>query len=210
MDRLLQISLLNPEWAVNISEFITTYPEFRPYLYMAPMSPIIKLPHTEIKTLFDCFIWYVSQSGVKYSYAEKQLLIIFPLIKHPNWNTVHSNLISLQTNINIQPKKRQVYFNIANYMMIHNMTHNTFTIDNIIDISQQKIGVGDSCVGFCKGIYTNDDDGVECTDMYFMRAYNKIYGTDNRTHIKYKVDKWKLEGFGKIANMMMFQIHHYS
>jgi len=210
MDRLHQIAILNPEWAVTISEFVTKYPEFKKYLYLAPISPVIRMHIPEIKTLFECLIWYVCQAGVKYDYAETQLYIILPLIKHTNWDIILQNLISLNTNTNIQAKKRKIYFDIANYMQSHNITHDTITIADLVDMSRRKIGVGESCVGFCKCRFSNDNDGVEFTDMYFVRAYKKIYGTDNKISIKATVDDWKANGFGRIGNMMMFQIHHYS
>ena len=52
MSRLELISQINPIWAVTISNFIEEYPEFKQYVYMAPVNQIEPIPYKNVSTFY--------------------------------------------------------------------------------------------------------------------------------------------------------------
>ena len=90
MNRLELISQINPIWAITISNFIEDYPEFKQYVYMAPINQIEKIPYKNVSTLFQAIMHYICSAGVRYTYAVKQWEIIYPLINQ-------LRLLALQT-----------------------------------------------------------------------------------------------------------------
>ena len=65
MSRLELISQINPIWAVTISNFIEEYPEFKQYVYMAPVNQIEPIPYKNVSTLFQAIMHYICSAGVK-------------------------------------------------------------------------------------------------------------------------------------------------
>ena len=69
MSRLELISQINPIWAVTISNFIEEYPEFKQYVYTAPVNQIEPIPYKNVSTLFQAIMHYICSVGVRYTYA---------------------------------------------------------------------------------------------------------------------------------------------
>ena len=210
MNRLELISLINPEWAVTISNFMDEYPEFKPYLFMAPINPIEPLPYTNVNTLFQAVMHYICAIGIRYTYAVKQWQLIYPLINCDDWEIILENSINLQNNINIQNKKREIYYNLCQFMNENNLNHKNLNVSHLKLLQKNVSGIGDGCIAWCKKYFTIDDDCVEYTDIHFKKGFQKIYNTDSLASRKQKAKEWQEKKFGRIGNLMILQIGGYA
>lgn len=194
-------------WQQTIQEFIQEYPEFIPYLHRAPDYPFQIIPYKNVNNLFEAILHYICAVGVRYSYALKQWNIIYPLIASYNsWETILYNVVTIADNSNIQPKKRQIYLSLCQYMNENGLDNINISISNLKDIQKNVCGIGDGCVAFCKKYFTMDDDCLEYTDIYFKKGFMKIYGTDKLSERKKKCNEWKNKKFGRIANLFVLNI----
>lgn len=210
MNRLELIYQINPDWAVTISNFMEQYPEFKPYLFMAPINEIEPIPYTNVNTLFQAIMHYICAVGVRYSYAIKQWEIIYPLINHDNWEVILENTINLQNNTNIQNKKRKIYYNLCQFMNQNNLNHKNLNISHLKILKKNISGIGDGCIAWCKKYFTLEDDCIEYTDIYFKKGFEKIYHTDSLGLRKQKAKEWQEKNFGRIGNLMILQIGGYT
>lgn len=210
MNRLELIYQINPNWAVTISNFMEQYPEFKPYLFMAPINEIEPIPYTNVNTLFQAIMHYICAVGVRYSYAIKQWEIIYPLINHDNWEVILENTINLQNNTNIQNKKRKIYYNLCQFMNQNNLNHKNLNISHLKILKKNISGIGDGCIAWCKKYFTLEDDCIEYTDIYFKKGFEKIYHTDSLGLRKQKAKEWQEKNFGRIGNLMILQIGGYT
>ena len=210
MNRLEFISQINPVWAVTISNFMDEYPEFKPYLFMAPINPIEPLPYTNVNTLFQAVMHYICAVGVRYTYAVKQWQLIYPLINCDEWETIIENSINLQNNTNIQNKKREIYYNLCQFMNENNINHKNLNVHHLKLLQKNVSGIGDGCIAWCKKYFTLDDDCIEYTDIYFKKGFEKIYQTDSLSSRKKKAKEWQEKKFGRIGNQMILQIGGYA
>lgn len=210
MNRLEFISQINPNWAAIITNFMEEYPEFKPYLYMAPINPIEPIPYTNVNTLFQAIMHYICAVGVRYSYAIKQWELIYPLISGDKWETILENSASLRNNPNVQPKKREIYYNLCRFMNENNLTHKNLIISHLKNMQKNISGIGVGCVAWCKKYFTSDDDCVEYTDILFKKGFEKIYNTDSLTIRKQKAKEWQERSFGRIGSLMVLQIGGYT
>ena len=210
MNRIEIISQINPEWAITINNFIERYPEFKQYEYLAPINPIEPLPYTNVNTLFQAIMHYVCAVGVRYTYAVKQWQLIYPLINYDDWEKIMENSINLRNNIKIQPKKREIYYNLCQFMNENNLNHKNINISHLKLLQKNISGIGDGCISWCKKYFTVDDDCIEYTDIYFKKGFEKIYKTDSLTQRKQKAKEWQENKFGRISNLMIIQVGGYT
>ena len=210
MSRLELISQINPIWAVTISNFIEEYPEFKQYVYMAPVNQIEPIPYKNVSTLFQAIMHYICSAGVRYTYAFKQWEIIYPLINLDDWENIIENSILLRNNTNIQNKKREIYFNLCRFMNENNLTHKTLTVAHLKNLQKNLSGIGEGCIAWCKKYFTIDDDCIEYTDINFKKGFVKLYNTDSIAIRKQKAKEWQEKGFGRIGNLMVLQIGVYA
>ena len=206
MSRLELISQINPIWAVTISNFIEEYPEFKQYVYMAPVNQIEPIPYKNVSTLFQAIMHYICSAGVRYTYAFKQWEIIYPLINLDNWENIIENVMLLRNNTNIQNKKREIYFNLCRFMNENNLTHKTLTVAHLKHLQKNISGIGEGCIAWCKKHFTLDDDCIEYTDIGFKKGFNKVYNTDLLALRKRKATEWQEKGFGRIGSLMVLQV----
>lgn len=210
MNRLDLISQINPTWAITISNFIEKYPEFKQYLYMAPINQIEPIPYKNVSTLFQAIMHYICSAGVRYTYAIKQWAIIYPLINLDDWANIIQNSILLKNNTNIQNKKRDIYYNLCTFMNQHNLTHQNLNLSHLDLLKKNVPGIGDGCIAWCKKYFSLDDDIVEYTDINFKKGFIKLYNTDSLALRKQKTKEWTLNRFGRIAGLMVLQISAYA
>lgn len=210
MNRLEFISQHNPFWAITISNFMDEYPEFKSYLYVAPLNPIEPIPYKNVRTLFEAIMHYICASGVRYDYAVKQWTIIYPLINQEDWNIILENVSNLLTNNKIQNKKREIYYKLCIFMNENNITHKNLDMTHINLLQKNVSGIGVGCVAWCKKYFTFDDDCIEYTDICFKKGFEKVYNTNSLSVIKQKVKEWQEKGFGRIGNLMILQIYTYA
>lgn len=210
MSRLELISQINPIWAITISNFIEEYPEFKQYVYMAPINNIEPIPYKNVTTLFQAIMHYICSAGVRYTYAVKQWEIIYPLINLDNWENIIENSILLRNNTNIQNKKREIYYNLCRFMNENNLTHKTLTVAHLKNLQKNLSGIGEGCIAWCKKYFTIDDDCIEYTDINFKKGFAKLYKTESIAIRKQKAKEWQEKGFGRIGSLMVLQIGVYS
>lgn len=210
MSRLELISQINPIWAITISNFIEEYPEFKQYVYMAPINQIEPIPYKNVTTLFQAIMHYICSAGVRYTYAYKQWEIIYPLINLDDWENIIENSILLRNNTNIQNKKREIYFNLCRFMNENNLTHKNLNISHLKNLQKNVSGIGEGCIAWCKKYFTIDDDCIEYTDINFKKGFEKLYKTDSLALRKQKSKEWQEKGFGRIGSLMVLQIGVYA
>lgn len=210
MNRIEIISQINPEWAVIIYNFIEQYPEFKPYQYLAPINQIEPIPYTNVNTLFQSVMHYICSVGVRYSYAIKQWEIIYPLINFDEWEKIMENSVYLRNNPNIQPKKREIYYNLCQFMNQNNLDHKNINTSHLSLLQKNVSGVGAGCIAWCKKYFTTDEDCIEYTDINFKKGFEKIYKIDSLSQRKQKAKEWQNKNFGRIANLMVLQIGGYT
>lgn len=210
MDRLQMISRINPIWAFTIRDFVDEYPEFTPYLYLVPVNPIEKIGYKNVSTLFESIMHYICSAGVRYSYAVKQWDIIYPLISSSNWEIIMENIEGIRNNINIQPKKREIYYNLCRYMNENHLNSNNITTNNLKNIQKNVGGIGVGCVAWCKKYFSNDDDCIEYTDLMFKKGFSKLYNTNSISAMKLKSEEWINKNFGRVANLFIINIGGYT
>jgi hypothetical protein len=210
MNRLELISQINPIWAITISNFIEEYPEFKQYVYMAPIHQIEPIPYKNVNTLFEGIMHYICSAGVRYTYAFKQWEIIYPLINLDQWEKIIENSIDLRNNTNIQNKKREIYYNLCRFMNENNLTHTNLTISHLDLFKKNVPGIGDGCIAWCKKYFSLDDNIVEYSDINFKKGFEKIYKTESIALRKKKAKEWNEKGFGRIGGLMVLQIGGYA
>ena len=210
MNRLELISQINPTWAVTINRFMDEYPEFKQYMYIAPLHPIERIPYKNVNSLFQAILHYICAVGVRYTYAVKQWEIIYPLISVDDWGKIKENTFSLTTNTNIQNKKREFYYKLCDFMDKNNLDHKTLNVSHLKMLQKNVSGIGDGCVAWCKKYFTMDDDCIEYTDLFFKKGFEKLYHTDSLALRKQKAKEWEEKKFGRIGNLMVLQVGGYT
>jgi hypothetical protein len=210
MNRLELISQINPIWAITISNFIEEYPEYKQYVYMAPINQIEQIPYKNVNTLFQAIMHYICSAGVRYTYAVKQWEIIYPLINLDEWENIIENSILLRNNTNIQNKKREMYFNLCRFMNENNLTHKNLNVSHLKNLQKNVSGIGEGCIAWCKKYFTIDDDCIEYTDINFKKGFEKLYKTESIALRKQKAKEWQEKGFGRIGSLMVLQIGVYA
>jgi hypothetical protein len=179
------------------------YPEFMNMFDRIPLTPIQKIPYNNVNTLFQAILHYVCATGVRYTYAIHQWEIIFPLINTHSWEEIMTNMKNLQTNTNIQPKKREIYLNICTYLNEHSISHHSINISHLPILRENIKGIGIGCLAWINKYFTNNDDCVEYTDIKFKKGFKRIYGENKTNIMKMKADEWKIKKYGRIANLMV-------
>ena len=210
MNRLELISHINPTWAVTILNFIEEYPEFKPYEYMAPLNPIEPIPYKNVNTIFEAIMHYICAVGVRYKYASEQWQMIYPVINNDSWSDILENINNLKNNTLIQPKKRNIYYNLCIFMEQNNLTHKNLNLTHLKMLQKNISGIGDSCVAWCKKYFTMSDDCVEYTDINFKKGFEKIYHDSSLALRKRKAKEWQEKNFGRIGSLMTFQVAAYA
>lgn len=218
VDRLEFIAMTNPEWAEKIHYFLETHPEFQPYRRIAPSTEKAVLLNEEWcpKNMFEHAIYYAAAAGVNVKYANDQFKDIVSFLRSgqgsddKKWEDINSRLYMFLNTNSIQPKKKQVYWDMFCWMGNYKVTNSTLTLSHLEQMQVDVKGLGPGFLAQMRGQYSNNDSCMEYTDIGFKKGFKKVYGTDNLTEIKKKVDEIVSEGYGRIFNGFMFQICHYS
>lgn len=205
-----RLTFMQPEWATTVTIFVEEYPEFKPYLYLAPLNCVEPIPYENVNTLFEAIVHYICAVGVRYDYAIKQWKYIYPFINTDNWTTIIENVDSFRVDVKIQNKKREIYYNLCQFMNENNLTHKNLTTTHLKMLQKNVKGVGDGCVAWCKKYFTFDDDCVEYTDINFKKGFAKVYGVETLSLRKKKAIEWQQKKFGRIGSLMVLQIGHYA
>jgi hypothetical protein len=183
MDRFTAICLYSPAWGASVKEFVTLNPEFKPFLKYTAVNREADIP-SELKTIKDMLLYYVSFAGVNTNYGEKV------------WTWVKAGQLDKLT-----AKKRAIIDDILKLPEITNIDE----FDKI-DIK----GVGDGAHTFVRQHYFHDKNIIYPTDRIFQKGICKIYGIDKitATQAKHKANLWK--GEKSVGSMFCFQAAHYA
>lgn len=210
MDRIEEIGLFNPEWAVKIANFIECFPEFQPYRRIAPMTDkaISCGFWWEPKNLFEFCIYYPCAAGVNFNYAVQQYQIIVTFLRSGDWNTICQGLYNFLSTNNIQEKKKQIYWDIFCWIANYNLKPETLTIENVEVMKNEVKGLGSGFIGAVREQYSDSDRICQYTDIGYIKGFKKLYGSKDK--IKEKSEMWMSMGFGRVANNFIFQIQRYA
>ena len=200
------IAQFNPEWAVTLCMFVEQYPEFRPYLHLAPPSSHVRMPYRYVNSLFKAVVHYICAVGVRYTYAVSQWELIHPLINHDDWCVIMQRVEEMRHNERIQPKKREIYYGLCQFMNEQQLTHETLNVSHLRLLEQNVSGIGVGCVANCKKYFTCDDDCVEYTDIVFKKGFQRLYNTDLLSLRKKKAKEWQDNHFGRVANLFVLRL----
>lgn len=209
MDRIEKIGLVDPEWAVQISLFLELYPEFNRYRNIASMTN----KSTDIdewwipKTLFEYCIYYPCSAGVREDYCKEQFKVIVKYLRSGDWMTICTGLQKFLLETNIQPKKRQIYWDIFSWINNHGLNNETITVQNVEQMKIDVKGLGDGFIGLIREQFSDNDNICQYTDIGYIKGFETLYGT--RKGIKEKSNEWMSMGFGRVATSFMFQIFRY-
>lgn len=231
MDRIETIGLVNPEWAVLISNFLEVFPEFNKYRSIASLTDRgaeqratttaeqredkiggaamdkVEGEGWHPKTIFEYCIYYPCQAGVNQRYADEQFKNIIVFLRSGDWLSMCVRLRDFLETVNVQPKKKQIYWDIFNWMHNNGVTHETITMSHVERMKNEVKGLGVTFISCMREQFTDDNNVCCYTDMGFINSYVKLYGT--KAGIKEKSEMWMAMGFGRVANSFMFQIYHY-
>ena len=215
------ISLVNPEWAVELLEFFDNNPIFQRYSYMAPMNKFNK-NKDEPDGLFENLLYYVACAGVRFDYGLQQFKMINDMLQgyhvevenhclqysNMDYNTVWLSQINNRFGqLTFQKKKEETYVNIIRFMIFKNINPKTFNINHVEEMSSIK-GIGIGCINHLKNSLEGGSE-VEYTDRNFIKGFCKLYNLDHQPtqkEIKDAISTWTNK---KIGNMMCFMIKHY-
>jgi hypothetical protein len=210
LDRLEFIALTNPEWAEKIMYFLEVHPEFQPYRQIAPSTEraIENNEDWAPKNIFEHSIYYVSASGVNVEYANDQFKKIVLFLRSgqgdKKWEDINSRLYQFLIDNSIQPKKKQIYWDMFCWMGNNKIRDTELNLSHIESMQIIVKGLGPGFLAHMRGHYSNKDNCMEYTDIGFKKGFKKIYGTDNLTEIKKKIDEIASEGYGRIFNGFIF------
>lgn len=176
---------INPEWASQISYFVSENPEFLPFLKYASFTPRSEIPE-ELKTIKDMLLYYVSFSGVRSSYGNQ----IYEWVKQRKLDKIGE-------------KKRETIEKIIEHNEI--ATRKEFN-----DFAAKKIkGVGIGAITFVLEHFFHDEDITYPTNRTFQKGLSKIYNRSPLTVTQCKkiISTWK--GNKTVGSSFCYQVAHY-
>jgi len=198
-DRLEVIFSTNPTYGCRIIDFISKNPEFESIAYLFPLTDklICFNKDTDPKCMFEFLLYYIAEAGVNANYGHQQYLII-----RQNFNNLNLS--------NIQPKKKQVYIDINNYLLKRNIKPNELKLEDIVDLKNNVKGVGDGCLTFLYTIYDTDKVTLpNYSDIGFKKGYQKFYKLDYRPTKAEIIKKSKGWTDVHLVNVLMQQCYTY-
>ena len=224
MNRLEKIISNDTEWGTKIKDFMDVFPEFLKFQEISPLESGRLSSRNENRlnllepnkgfeepvSIFETIIYYVAASGVRFSYAISQWIKLKQFINKSDWNKNCTELWHFLNDNNIQPAKKDVYWNIISWMVIHSITKDTITMDNVYRMKHEIKGLGVGFEAFMKSKFTDLDNFCSYTDISFKKGFTKVYGPSTDTEIKKKSKLFIEMGFGRVADRFMFQICHYA
>jgi hypothetical protein len=195
MERLAQISQIDPNWYLTIEGFLIQNPEFGPYVYLIPIHrPTV---HPSAKNFLEHLVLYICESGVNRKYAWKQWSLIQPFLQSNQYNI---GLMVEKIGDQLQPKKRQIYLDL--WEKVQPIGPLNYQLQDLLNTKVK--GVGPGCIGQLKQFWSTDNDAVEITDRAFIAGFKKVYGDQN---IKKTVDQWGNQKI--VGSLLCTQIYHY-
>lgn len=214
----MDISNIVNTWNGKVLSFMEEYPEFKNIYRPGDINtvpPIVPIVYFEVNSFFRSVFHYVCSSGVRYSYAVEQWIILLKLLESDSWDIIASNILNIENDgslinvmnsdqenqfaesikklfgkkkimqLKIQPKKINIYKSLINFMVSRNLTHKTLSVEHINEIRANVSGIGDGCYAWCKFHFTTDDDCIDYSDIIYIKSYDRIYNCKS-THTQRK------------------------
>ncbi len=206
-DRLHAIMHTNPIYGQRILLFIAKNPEFSCIAHLFPLTDKMLCfnKSTDPKCVFEFLLYYVAEAGVNANYGIQQWLLIKDHIR-----ANHDNPFCGLYDLALQPKKVQVYKNIAAYLLNNNIAPYSLTLDGVLDMKKNVKGVGDGCATFMCMIYdTTKVTLPDYSEIGFKKGFQKFYKLDHRPTKKEVMDKAKGWSDVYLVNVLMQQVFRY-
>ena len=210
-ERLSYLFHVNPSYAGEILELMTHNPEFLSIGHLIALTerPVhFNLNKNEVynkeapANVFEFLMYYIAEAGVNARYGHAQWIKIRDYIRLHRENPFPLNL-------ELQPKKQQVYKDIHQACLIHYIKPYELTINHVILFQKQIKGIGDGCITFLQSLYLDDVTLPNYSDIGFKKGFMKFYKMDKQPTKKQVFEKSKDWSNMKIVNMLMMQCYHY-
>jgi hypothetical protein len=199
LSRLAFVASVDPEWYTKVIAFLETNPEFHSYAHLTSLHdrPVGfgKTPGETAKpdmpiTMKEYVMYYSAHAGVREAYG-------FAL-----WKKVRGRSADeICSDPSITDKKKSVLCEVAKLPELTTLEE----VDTIV-----IKGVGTGCKKFIRVMFSDNDDWVDSTDLYFTKGMQKIYNLDKRPTQKQKLtisSKWAC--YKKVGTMYCNQVASY-
>lgn len=206
-ERITWLLCTNYKYATEIIDFMEHNPEFLKVGHLISLTEkSVGFDKPEMpKCIFETLIYYIAEAGVNANYGYKQWSIIKDYIREHQ----DDPLTNLLDNVNIQPKKRQIYTDINVYLNKNNIKHYNLTLNVVIKMQNNIKGIGDGCITFLSEMFDGKVMLPNYSDIGFKKGFQKFYNLKKRPTKKEIFEKTKDWSNIKIGNMMMLQCYHY-
>lgn len=194
LSRLHILSITNPNWYNQITDFVKENPEFEKIIHLCSLTEFPvgfnKNPNENFnpnapKNLFETIIYSIASSGVNLKYGYSQYLQIITYLREHN--IFEENIIFP---FKIQPKKVKIYQNLINILLQNDIIINEMTLEDLKLITDVK-GIGITTISLCETFYGNVTS-IPYTDRNWIKGFSKFYNIKNptKTQILEKTNKW--------------------
>ena len=212
--RMSFLEAFHPTFAVEVKVFFEQNPIFAPYKHLIPITPHplryglnrgeLLLPSSPV-LLFEYLVFYVCESGVNHVYADKQWDAILPWLRENDYDLLK---MCEHPPIKLQPKKIQVYRDLATYLNSQGIHPEEMTLEMCLALEIKGIGVSTKNFlreAFGGDAYKSSIDCVSYTDRNMVGGLRKVYG-ENASPKKIAAT-WG--DYKNVGNAMCFQVFHY-
>jgi hypothetical protein len=192
-NRLLTISQIDPEWACMIYEFVSSHPEFEPYIYLAPITrkPV---SNYNFSTIREAIFFYICFAGVYRNNANMY------------WTQVQKIKTIDELESSSLPPKKKSYLKEA-WTLSETLT--------LTEFKNMKIkGIGISGITFIIRYFSTDINEymnlTEHTDTGLLKGLQFVYQLEKQptpTQAKKIIDKWTC--YKAIGNALCCQVFNH-
>lgn len=210
-ERLSYLYYVNPSYASKILNLMDNNPEFLSIGHLIALTEYpVNFNFSEKHNsdapanVFEFLMYYIAEAGVNANYGHQQWL------KIKNYIRLHKdNPLDHLTDIDLQPKKKQVYIDLNLTCLKYNIKPYHLTLNNIITFKSEIKGIGDGCITFLQSLYSEDEPLPNYSDIGFKKGFMKFYKMDKKPTKKQVFEKSKNWSDVRIVNMLMMQCYHY-
>jgi hypothetical protein len=192
---------IDPEWALKIIEFTDKNPEFKPYMYMCPMTRTPIMTSTSPTNVFDEILYCMASSGVRADYGFQMSMKLREHFKH--------NFPLLEYSFKVTDAKQKYYRSLIQHMLTHNLTPETLTYEKFCSCNFKNVcGIGPTTISMIDSKYGNVETVFPYTDSFILDGIKKVYGVLDKKQLHSLIFKWT--GFFTVATGFLSAIHHYT
>ena len=208
--RISQLLLVNPEWANKCIQFISNHPEFTSYIYLIPLTDKEASWDGQPTNVFDCIIYCLLSSGIKYDYALKK----FNELRQYFINNTDLSNIDLN-NCKLSPSKLKYIQSFIDKMNKHQISAKdlTYELFKSLNFAKEIKGIGPTSIYTIAQSFSNDPIN-ECdfpiTDRGIVASLKKIYGQNKSTsELKKIIKNWNKQD-QYVSTGILYNIFNYT